>query len=503
MLSQINSDNGGDSQVPEVAEEKSVGGFVKNAVASSGDVVKNIFTGLVNILNTDPDKNTVVNVAKLAGGLLASPVIIGHNLITGKNAGEEGSWQLNDKPLENLLQNLSDRYGSVDKFKETLYTDPAGTLLDAATILDPAAKGLGAVGESADAAKLAELTDAAKATGSTIDELNAPFVAKMSPSLATKAGKVLGSVGDAINPINALSGVVDWAKAGLENLGPKLEEANLRLTPTQRVNYASKLDDVTQYIAKELPAGSPASRYEAISQKAADMEDKVQSFLNEDARDATVDRAKLVKAAEGLKAEFSGERDALEIDRQIDGFKSLLESKYQEKIPVADLNQLKRSTFESAFNSAGTKVSDAVEYRLGDMLYDNIKSSTEGLGTKSLGQINKEYSTVITAKKLLKAAMGRPQVGFVDKLVSGAVGGIIGNSFGGPIPAAVGGFVGKTAAEHIPATGVKSLGGKAARIASKVIPELSPAAVEPLSVGSRLSTLTKPPQKSTSHKAKR
>ena len=245
----------------------------------------------------------------------------------------------------------------------------------------------------------------------------------------------------------------------------------------------------------EIPVGSPQTRFDAITQKAADMETKVQTLLTEDAKDVTVPRDILLQQVEGLKSEFGGERDALEIDKQIDGFKTLLEAKYPTDIPVSDLNTLKRSTFESAFNAAGTKVSDAVEYRLGDVLYDNLKTATQDVGGKKLQDLNKEYSTIITAKKLLKVAIGRPQVNFVDRLVTGAVGGVIGNTFGGPIGAAAGGFIGKTVAEHVPITGIRSVVGKVASKVAKIVPTVSPEVARGVGGMSRLSTYSKPPAK--------
>lgn len=481
--------------------QKSVLGYIGNTIGSTGSLIKNVAEGLLNILNTNPDQNTVVNVAKLAGGLLASPVIIGHNLITGKTPGEAGAWQLNDKPLQNFTDNLANRYGSIDKFKETLYKDTPGVLLDLATILDPAARGLGLTGDALDASNAATMASKTRAVGiaaatdNPMLRLAATQFAGDSTNIASKLGEVTSKVSEAINPINAMAKPIDWAKAGLENLAPKLEEANLRLTPTQKVNFANKIDGITNYIAKELPTGSPETRYEAIIQKSADMEDKVQTFLKADAKGITVDRNTLTSQTEALKSEFAGQRDALEIDRQIDGFKTLLEAKYPTQIPVTDLNTLKRSTFESAFNAAGTKVSDAVEFRLGDMLYDNLKTATKDVGSKSLQELNKEYSTVINAKKLLKAAMGRPQVGFIDKLVTGVTGGIIGNAFGGPIGSAVGGFIGKSVADHIPATGIKSFIGKTATKAAKLIPAVSPRVSSQLGAVSRLQSLTKPPAK--------
>lgn len=477
--------NSSDTQQPD----KSVGGYLGNTINATGSLLKNVATGLVDILNPNPQQNTVVNLAKIVGGLIETPFA----LATGKT--------IKNQPYENFINNLVNRYGSWDKFKNTLYTDTPGALLDLVSVLDPAAKAVGAVGEAADVAKATELAKASDfvstAKGLVPGASQEAIGALKTPGTLTKIAQGATKVADTINPLNTLAKPLDWIKTNLGTLAPKIEEANLRLTPTQQVNFASKLDNVTNYIAKELPVGSPETRYEAITTKATNMENQVQTFLKDNAKGITVDRNQLVSQAEALKTEFAGQRDALEIDKQIDGFKSLLEVKYKDQVPVTDLNTLKRSTFESAFNATGTKVSDAVEFRIGDMLYNKLKQATSNVGGTSLEQLNSEYSTIITAKKLLKISLGRPQVGFIDKIITGVAGGIIGNAVGGPIGSAAGAFLGKAASDFIPATGIKSAFGKVATKAAKLVPPLSPGVSAKIGAVGRLKALTKPPAQST------
>jgi ribosomal protein S16 len=217
IINEVLKQNGGQAtdttaagQTTDQATEqpKSVMGYLGNTIGATGTLVKNIIGGLVNILNTNPDQNTIVNVAKVAGGLLASPVIIGHNLITGKNAGEQGSWQLTDKPLQNLLDSLGNRYGSMDKFKETLYTDTPGVLLDLATVLEPAMKGVGLAGDvvdATDASTMAAKTNAAAIAAATDNPMlraAATQYAGESTNALSKAGEIGGKVAETINPVN-------------------------------------------------------------------------------------------------------------------------------------------------------------------------------------------------------------------------------------------------------------------------------------------------------------
>jgi hypothetical protein len=309
-------------------------------------------------------------------------------------------------------------------------------------------------------------------------------------------GGAISKAGELTNPVNAVSKPIEmginWAKTGLENLGPSLEESALRMTPAQKVAYANKLGDVSEYISKEIPLGSPQARFESATSNVNNFENQIQDFLSTKAKDVIVYKKGLMSQVEGLKSSFAGERDALEIDRQIDGFKKLLDSKYGEDISVSDLNKLKRSTYQSAFNQAGTKVSDVVEYKLGDLLRQKIEDSTQGLKlgkNEDIGDFNKRYGTAITAKKLLKTAMGRPQVDFVQRLTMDAAGGLVGSTFGGPIGAAAGTAAGNFISKELPATAIKSGIGKAARGVSKIIPKIKIPSGS-LNVGSRVNQAT-------------
>jgi len=434
-----------DNEIQGFLQDKGVippadNGFMSNL----GNSAVNFAKGIGNIFAHPID--TTKNLANIGLGLAETPIA----LATGQ--------QINNPTYEAFINNMAERYGGIENIKHTAYTDPVGFLADIASVVDGGGTALTKLGE----------------------------VSKL--GTVARAGEILSKVGEAANPINIAAKPFElastWAKAGLADLGTKLETSNLRLTPVQKANFASKIPEVADYISKEIPLGGPETRFEASVAKVDGFEEKLQNFLDTDAKGITVPKKDLQDVVNGLKEQFRTDRDSLAIDRQLDEFQKLLESKFPDEIPLADLNKLKRSTFKNAFNQTGTKVSDAVEYMLGDVMKTGIENATGGfkdysgktfpnikIDGKTIGEFNKEYGVALNAKKLLKIAMGRPQANFIEHLVSSSFGGAVGSAFG-PLGAGVGTLAGEAAAKSVPMTAIKSAAGKTGRAASNIIPKV-------------------------------
>jgi outer membrane lipoprotein SlyB len=162
----------------------------------------------------------------------------------------------------------------------------------------------------------------------------------------------------------------------------------------------------------------------------------------------------LANEIDNLKAFYKSDRDAEAIYRQIDSAVDTLKKMNPSgEISVEDLNIFKRTTMNGAFNKAGDKVSDAVEYDIGDIVYNNLANALERsgvrIGEQSLREFNAEYSAILNARKLLKIAAGRKQAGFLAKLLSGIAGASLGSAFGGPLGAAAGTVVAPALSEAI------------------------------------------------------
>lgn len=128
----------------------SVGGFVNNVGKSAVNTVKDIGSAVLNPIDT------VTNLGKV--GLGAAQLLL---------PGEQGLEQ-NARNVGTFYKN---RYGSLNKIANTLYTDPVGSALDASVILGGAGtaiKGLGAVTKSA---RLADIGANVARVGSAIDPI--------------------------------------------------------------------------------------------------------------------------------------------------------------------------------------------------------------------------------------------------------------------------------------------------------------------------------------------
>lgn len=126
-------------------ESKSVGGFLKNTVTSAGRFASDVAGAVMH-----PGR-TVEGVTGLLEGMAEKS---GFKPVAGV------SHQQNVDALMNLYK---DRYGSIENFKNSLYTDPVGVLADIATLTSGIGAGAKGVELAADAAKLSRVADTAGA----------------------------------------------------------------------------------------------------------------------------------------------------------------------------------------------------------------------------------------------------------------------------------------------------------------------------------------------------
>ncbi len=158
---------------------KTVEGFGKNIVKSSGKLVGDTASSLVNILNPDLEKNTLANVVRL-GGSLVSLVL----------PGEQG----NEDLARQVGQYYANRYGGLDKAWESFYSDPAGVAADVSAVLGGAglaAKGVGLAGVGQ---KLTSVSRAVHPFG--IASKAVSTIASPAKSLFRKAGTQLVDMAD-------------------------------------------------------------------------------------------------------------------------------------------------------------------------------------------------------------------------------------------------------------------------------------------------------------------
>src|SRR5215213_9862792 len=117
-------------------DKKSVGGFVGNVFSSGAKLIGNTVSGLANVFNPNPEKNTIANVARLGAGVVEK--IIPGTQSHEKYANAVGSY-------------YKDRYGGAQNIADTAYNDPVGLASDASVLLGGGAallKGAGAISKS-------------------------------------------------------------------------------------------------------------------------------------------------------------------------------------------------------------------------------------------------------------------------------------------------------------------------------------------------------------------
>jgi hypothetical protein len=278
---------------------------------------------------------------------------------------------------------------------------------------------------------------------------------------AQQRGFDVEQTAELFTPIATL-GVGAIAKA--PDFARRLEELSLRLTPAQKRDLGAKLKGATDWLVENGISGSPEKRLEKVDAIYDTMERKVANFFKQHADTSKyfINKEDFIQRLHMLKASPSvvNSRDYNDLVRQLDGAIDNVKSAFRgSKISLPDFNNYKRSIFSGAYNKAGTKISDELEYEIGDAAYEMLEqalmNSPVKIGGMSIREFNRTYSNAITARKLLKEAVGRNEVGFFGKLAGMAMTGGVGAALGGPAGMLAAGF-GPSITPMIAGTAVRS-----------------------------------------------
>ncbi len=120
--------------VPISEADKSLAGFISNIPKSGVSAIKNLLTAVLHPVKT------VEGIAQILAGALASDFTL----------GEKSTPQ-----FDAFAKFLTDRYGSVEGIKKTVYEDPVGFLIDLSSVLDAGGSLVAKIG---DVAKVSELS---------------------------------------------------------------------------------------------------------------------------------------------------------------------------------------------------------------------------------------------------------------------------------------------------------------------------------------------------------
>lgn len=192
------------------SEAKSVGGFASNVASSAGSLISNVAHAVANPIKT------IAAVGDTAEGL-ANQYVPGYGKAKQVLGGSKYDPQVTarqNEMAEGLKQNISDRYGSVSKFGETLYKDPVGVLADLSTFADGAGlalKGTSIAAKAGKVGQLANVADKGAEIASTVSRAANPVALTgkaVGPVLQKAVGKL--RIGSSLD--TAEQAAVDWAR---------------------------------------------------------------------------------------------------------------------------------------------------------------------------------------------------------------------------------------------------------------------------------------------------
>lgn len=274
---------------------------------------------------------------------------------------------------------------------------------------------------------------AAKAAGLTGKSLSAARIGARAALEGASATGILsaqdGNVTSEAVKAGAITAGLSGALSGLASVLPKaaknIQKVSLRLTPANQRDLGTKIDDVVDFLNREKISGTPKARTSKVASMLDDAEDVISDVLNSDIGKRTINKSELLDDISRLRDNYVNDRDFAAINRQLDSLIDQMNAQFADDIEVAALNEFKRSTQKGAFNKAGEKILDDIEFAVSNKVYDAISDAIPEatFAGKTLREFNKEYSTLITAKKLLEAAESRRQAGPMLRLISGLAAG--------------------------------------------------------------------------------
>jgi hypothetical protein len=254
-------------------EEGLIGGTVKaigNVPRSAFELGKNVAKAVTSPIETVKAVGGVVKgIGAKAGEIFLEDTDIGQKLLEKANAQRiaqgmpelkkdaQGKLQAEDTPdlqaINQVGKFFADRYGSIDKFKETAIEDPVGVLADVATILTGGGAALTKTGQISKVSSL------------------------------TKAGAEISKAGQIVEPISAISkttGAVKRAVSG-SKAGQIVSEVIPTVSDIQKSQVVKALD-LTQGDLSNISKATGNDVTEFIIRKNAIMEtpEQVVDFLN-------------------------------------------------------------------------------------------------------------------------------------------------------------------------------------------------------------------------------
>lgn len=273
------------------------------------------------------------------------------------------------------------------------------------------------------------------------------------------------SLGDALTP-----GVGTAAGAAIPILGAivgklpkKLEEINLRMTPTERANLEKQGKDVAQWMASKKIMGNPEARYQKVNAIYDDLEKEVGRIV--DTSKVTFPKASIIDKLKEIPGKYVDNLSEYEgVVAKVDRMIKTLETTHTDSIAAKTLNKMKRAEWKNAYNKNGSAVINEVSDDVGRIFKEILDNALP-----ELKPVNFEYGNAIVARRVLHKATTRAQTGLVGKLLGTAAGAGVGGAIGGGVGAAGGAIVGEQIAAKALGTATRSRTGAAIQSVSDIL----------------------------------
>jgi len=331
---------------------------VKNVPSSAKKLVTDIGTAVISPIET----------AKSLGGLALGLV---QKIIPGEQESE--------KYVDALVQNYADRFGSVEKAKETFVNDPVGFLADTAGLLlagGGAIKGVGAVTKLK---TLSKLGGAVAKTGAAIDPLIG--VAKIGKPIA--------------------KGLVKSAEKGIEKV----------LAPTKEVTKAKTAKVIKELTQEKLVAISKEELQKQIKRKLIEVGKEFDDFFETTGIKGNTKIQPLIDLLEDAKDNFRVKGVVVEPKsiKIIEGLQDTIKQ-FGDELPNTDLRRLRQiwdKTIAKGKRFDVAKTSEVLdELDLKKMLTDSMRDELAKANPK-LAVINKKFAFYKNVDDVLEATIGR------------------------------------------------------------------------------------------------
>lgn len=278
------------------------------------------------------------------------------------------------------------------------------------------------------------------ATGYALDvgsnlQKDEPVLDALKPGIGTAVGVALPILGKIVG---------DFPRA--------MEQASLRMTPTERINLKKQGKDVADYLAKKKIVGTPDERYAKIDGLYDKMEEVIASKMR--GSGVVYSKTDIIDALRSIPDQFKDDLVGYEdATKGVESVLNAVQKQAPEQIPAELLNKYKRTLFKRAYSKNNTDVLNETYHAAASVLKDKLDESVSGLQT-----LNQEYGLLLTARKILLKATERAQTGFADRTLGTVGGALIGGTFG-PVGAAVGAIGGEKASKVLGSTAVRSATG--------------------------------------------